>query len=65
MFFPFLTALAVFAGWREAALVLAGILAVVAIPALLILRESPAGVGARPLAPLRRPRSRRSVPIRA
>jgi sugar phosphate permease len=49
VFFPLLTALALIAGWRAAALVLAGILVVVAIPALLILRESPADVGSRPL----------------
>jgi predicted MFS family arabinose efflux permease len=49
IFFPFLTQLAVTQGWRQAALVLAGILAVTAIPAVLLLRESPADVGQRPL----------------
>jgi sugar phosphate permease len=49
VFFPLLTIIAVASGWREAALVLAGVLALVAIPALLILRESPADVGLRPL----------------
>lgn len=49
VFFPLLTAIAVVAGWRAAALCLAGLLAVIAIPAVLLIRESPAEVGERPL----------------
>ena len=49
VFFPLLTGLAVVVGWRETTVVLAVVVAAVAIPALLILRESPADVGSVPL----------------
>jgi sugar phosphate permease len=70
VFFPLLTIIAVTSGWREAALVLAGVLALVAIPALLILRESPADVGLRPLgadpdAPIETRRADRGIMRRA
>lgn len=49
IFFPFLTALAVFADWRLAALVLAGLSVALVVPVLLWIRNDPADVGARPL----------------
>ena len=49
LFFPFLTALAVSVDWRTAALVLAGLSAVVVVPVLRWVRGDPAEVGARPL----------------
>jgi sugar phosphate permease len=48
VFFPVLTAIAVGAGWREAAAVMAGLLVVAAIPAALFLVERPSDVGERP-----------------
>ncbi len=49
VFFPLLTGIAVLAGWRASALFLAGLLAIMVIPALLLLRETPGDVGERPL----------------
>lgn len=48
VFFPVLTSISGSDGWRTAVLVLAGALIAVAIPAALLLRESPAEVGERP-----------------
>jgi sugar phosphate permease len=48
VFFPVLTSISGSQGWRAAVLVLAGALVVVAIPAAVFLRESPADVGERP-----------------
>jgi sugar phosphate permease len=49
VFFPLLTTIAVMAGWRAGA-VLLGILALVLlVPVLLLIRDDPAQVGARPL----------------
>jgi MFS family permease len=48
IFFPVLTSISGSDGWRVAVLVLAGALVAVAIPAALLLRESPAEVGERP-----------------
>jgi MFS family permease len=47
IFFPVLTAISGSDGWRVAVLLLAAALIVVAIPAALLLRESPAEVGER------------------
>src|SRR5262245_37060678 len=47
VFFPLLTFIAITAGWREAVIVMAVLLVVIAIPAGLILRERPADVGER------------------
>jgi MFS family permease len=47
IFFPVLTSISGSDGWRAAVLVMAGALALVAIPAALLLRESPAEVGQR------------------
>jgi MFS family permease len=47
VFFPVLTSISGSDGWRVAVLVLAGALVAVAIPAALLLRESPAEVGER------------------
>jgi MFS family permease len=49
IFFPFLTALAVFADWRLAALVLAALSLALLVPVVLWIRNDPADVGARPL----------------
>jgi sugar phosphate permease len=49
IFFPVLTSLAGASAWRPAVLVLAVLVAASAVPALLLLRESPAAVGDRPL----------------
>jgi MFS family permease len=49
IFFPLLTALAVLADWRIAALVLAGLTVALLVPVLLWVRNDPADVGARPL----------------
>ena len=49
LFFPFLTALAVAVDWRFAALVLAGLSAIVIVPVLRWVRSDPADVEARPL----------------
>lgn len=49
VFFPALTALAVTAGWRLGALVLAAIALALVVPVLLWLRDDPAEVGATPL----------------
>ena len=48
IFFPVLTSISGSDGWRVAVLVLAGALVAVAIPAALLLRETPAEVGERP-----------------
>ena len=48
IFFPFLTALAVTAGWRLGALVLAGIALALLIPVAIWLRDDPADLGLRP-----------------
>ncbi len=48
IFFPLLTGLAVGAGWRTGAIVLAGIALVLVVPVLLWLREDPADVGLVP-----------------
>jgi sugar phosphate permease len=48
IFFPVLTSISGSEGWRTAVLVLAGALVAVAIPAALLLRETPAEVGERP-----------------
>jgi sugar phosphate permease len=47
IFFPALTSLSVAQGWRAAVVVMAVALAVVAVPAALLLRESPTNVGQR------------------
>jgi sugar phosphate permease len=49
IFFPLLTSLAGSAAWRPAVVVLAALVALTAIPAMIMLREDPAAVGARPL----------------
>ena len=49
IFIPVLTELAISGTWRVAVLVLAGLVALAAVPALLLLREDPAAVGERPL----------------
>jgi len=49
IFFPLLTALAVTAGWRVGAVVLAGLAIALVVPVLLWVRNDPADVGARPL----------------
>jgi sugar phosphate permease len=49
IFFPLLTALAVTAGWRAGALLLAGLALVLIVPVLLWVRNDPADVGERPL----------------
>ena len=49
IFFPFLTALAVLADWRIAALVLAALSAALLLPVLLWVRNDPADVEERPL----------------
>jgi sugar phosphate permease len=49
VFFPLLTAIAGSTAWRPAVLTLAALLLVVAVPAILMLRENPAAVGERPL----------------
>ena len=49
IFFPLLTALAVGAGWRLAATVLAVITLVLVVPVWLWMRNDPAEIGARPL----------------
>jgi MFS family permease len=49
IFFPLLTALAVTAGWRAGALVLAALAIAMVVPVLLWVRNDPADVGARPL----------------
>jgi sugar phosphate permease len=49
VFFPFLTALAVFAGWRPAVLVLGVIALILIVPAVIWLRNDPADVGRVPL----------------
>lgn len=49
IFFPTLTALAVTAGWRAGALVLAILAFALILPVLLWIRNDPADVGARPL----------------
>ena len=48
IFFPLLTAISVTAGWRASAAILAVLLALVAIPAVLLLREYPSDVGQQP-----------------
>jgi predicted MFS family arabinose efflux permease len=48
VFFPLLTGLAVVGGWRVAVLVLGALLAVIALPAMFLLRERPQDVGERP-----------------
>ena len=49
IFFPVLTAISGGDGWRLAVVVVAALLVLVAIPAAVLLRNSPADVGARPL----------------
>ena len=49
IFFPLLTALAVIFDWRLAALVLAGLSAILLLPVLLWIRNDPADVADRPL----------------
>ena len=49
IFFPFLTALALIADWRIAALVLAALSAALFVPVLIWVRNDPAEVDARPL----------------
>jgi sugar phosphate permease len=49
IFFPVLTSLAGEAAWRPAVIVLAVLVALSAVPALLLIREGPAAVGERPL----------------
>jgi MFS family permease len=49
IFFPLLTALAVTAGWRVGAVVLAGLAIALVVPVLVWVRNDPADVGARPL----------------
>ena len=48
-FIPFLAALGGSEGWRTAVVVLAAIVAVMTVPALLLLRENPGDVGQAPL----------------
>jgi MFS family permease len=48
IFFPLLTALAVTAGWRVGAVLLAGLCALLIVPVLLWIRNDPADVGERP-----------------
>jgi MFS family permease len=48
-FIPFLSGLGTTEGWRLAVMVLAALVAATVIPAALLLRESPAAVGAAPL----------------
>jgi sugar phosphate permease len=48
VFFPLLTAIAVSAGWREAAAAMTVLLVAVAVPAAVLLRERPADVGELP-----------------
>jgi MFS family permease len=49
VFFPVLTTVAVASGWRAGAVVLAALSIVLLVPVLLLLRNDPADVGARPL----------------
>ena len=49
LFIPFLATLGTSEGWRTAVVVLAALVAVTVIPALFLLRESPAAVGQVPL----------------
>jgi predicted MFS family arabinose efflux permease len=49
IFYPLLTTLAVTIGWRSSAVVLALIAVAISVPVLLLLREDPADVDARPL----------------
>jgi len=49
LFIPFLSGLGSGQGWRLAAIVLGGLVAATIIPALVLLRERPESVGARPL----------------
>ncbi len=49
IFFPVLTQLAISDSWRYAVVVLAAMVALSAIPAAILLRESPTAVGGRPL----------------
>jgi predicted MFS family arabinose efflux permease len=49
IFFPVLTSVAVFAGWRSALVALAVLAALLLVPVLLWLRNDPADVGQRPL----------------
>jgi sugar phosphate permease len=49
LFIPFLTGVGTGQGWRTAVVILAALVAVAAVPALLLLRESPAAVGTRAL----------------
>jgi sugar phosphate permease len=49
LFIPFLSGLGTGQGWRIAAVVLGGLVALTIIPALVLLRERPESVGARPL----------------
>jgi MFS family permease len=49
IFFPFLTALAVTAGWRQGAVVLAVLALVLVIPVWLWVRDDPSSLGLRPL----------------
>ena len=70
IFFPVLTSLAGDAAWRPAVVVLAVLVAAAAVPALLVLRESPAAVGERPLgqpdgAPIVAPRADPGIMRRA
>ena len=48
IFFPFLTALAVAAGWRAGAVILGVVALALLIPAFIWLKDDPADVGARP-----------------
>src|SRR4029079_12925475 len=49
IFFPFLTALAVTAGWRQGAIVLAVLAMILVIPVWLWVRDDPSALGLRPL----------------
>jgi sugar phosphate permease len=49
LFIPFLTGVGTDQGWRTAVVILAALVAVAAVPALLLLRESPAALGTRAL----------------
>ena len=49
LFIPILSGIGTSDGWRTAVVILAALVAIAAIPALLLLRESPAAVGSRPL----------------
>src|SRR4029079_1442263 len=51
IFFPFLTALAVTAGWRQGAIVLAVLAMILVIPVWLWVRDDPSALGLRPLGP--------------